>query len=317
MKISVILPNYNHAPFLESRINSVLNQTSQDFELIILDDASPDNSREIINKYKNHPKVKHIIFNTENSGSTFKQWNKGIDLATGDWIWLAESDDLAEEDLLKNLIKGIETNPKVVLAYCQSTRLNSEGEITGSWKDWTKDIPLNFDEDFLSDGISFITKALYKRNVIPNASAVLFRKDIYYKVQKADQDIRYNSDWLLWLKILLQGDIFYCSKELNYFRYHTQSVIAKSAKENKIPFKKKYDIIMIKRFLVYLNNFNKKELKPLFQRKLEEDCGIEYQFLMEQKLRYPALPFLMDQLKYSSNSLKTFLRSASIFKKSL
>src|SRR6187431_17527 len=95
-KVSVIIPNYNHADFLMQRIVSILNQTYQDFELIILDDCSSDKSREIIEHYRTHPKVSHIVYNAENSGSTFKQWKLGLDYAKGDWIWIAESDDYCE-----------------------------------------------------------------------------------------------------------------------------------------------------------------------------------------------------------------------------
>ena len=84
--VSVIIPNYNHAPFLKERIDSVLQQTYTDFEVIILDDCSTDNSKEIIETYRMHPKVVHIEYNVVNSGSTFKQWKKGIDLTKGEWI---------------------------------------------------------------------------------------------------------------------------------------------------------------------------------------------------------------------------------------
>ena len=89
-KVSVIIPNYNHAQFLEQRVESVLNQTFQDFEIIFLDDASTDNSKEVFSKYSNHPKISHVIFNETNSGSPFKQWNKGFGLSTGEYIWIAE-----------------------------------------------------------------------------------------------------------------------------------------------------------------------------------------------------------------------------------
>ncbi|MCW8968588.1 MAG: glycosyltransferase, partial [Flavobacteriales bacterium] len=71
--ISIIIPNYNHALFLKKRLESVYNQTYPHFEVILLDDASTDNSIEILNTYKSHPKTAHLIVNTQNSGSPFKQ----------------------------------------------------------------------------------------------------------------------------------------------------------------------------------------------------------------------------------------------------
>lgn len=82
-KCSVIIPNYNHADYLEQRITSILLQTFTDYELIILDDCSEDESLAIIEKYKHHSKVSQVITNDNNSGSPFLQWTKGITLATG------------------------------------------------------------------------------------------------------------------------------------------------------------------------------------------------------------------------------------------
>lgn len=79
--VSVIVPNYNHARFLEERMESVLGQTYQNIEVIILDDCSTDNSREVIEKYRNNPKVAKIVYNDANSGSPFRQWKKGMELA--------------------------------------------------------------------------------------------------------------------------------------------------------------------------------------------------------------------------------------------
>lgn len=99
--VSIIIPNYNHALFLKQRIESVLNQTFQDFEVIILDDCSTDYSRDIIELYRGHPKVKEIVYNTQNSASPFIQWGKGIDLAEGDYIWIAESDNIVDTKFLQ------------------------------------------------------------------------------------------------------------------------------------------------------------------------------------------------------------------------
>lgn len=107
-KVSIIVPNYNHQDFLNERLNSIFNQTIQDFEVIIFDDASTDNSLDILNKYKNHPKVSHFIVNKKNSGSPFKQWKEGMKLAKGEYIWIAETDDFAEVNFIEEQLKAIQ-----------------------------------------------------------------------------------------------------------------------------------------------------------------------------------------------------------------
>ena len=111
MKVSVIIPNYCHARFLNRRIDSVLNQTYDDFEVIILDDCSTDNSRDIIETYRHHPRVSHIVYNEKNSGSTFVQWDKGFELAQGQYIWIAESDDEAAPTFLEECVTQLEKHP--------------------------------------------------------------------------------------------------------------------------------------------------------------------------------------------------------------
>src|SRR5580704_3035040 len=113
--ISVIVPNYNHARFLPKRIESIIHQTFQDFELILLDDCSSDDSRSILAQYAGDPRVR-IEFNRENSGSTFKQWNRGVRLAQGKYVWIAESDDYADPQLLERLVAILEANPAVAYA---------------------------------------------------------------------------------------------------------------------------------------------------------------------------------------------------------
>lgn len=68
MKVSVIIPNYRHALYLKERIDSVLEQTYRDFEVIILDDCSPDDSREIIETYRTREKIAHIVYNDATAG---------------------------------------------------------------------------------------------------------------------------------------------------------------------------------------------------------------------------------------------------------
>ena len=243
--VSVVVPSYNHEKFLKERLDSIINQTFQDFELIILDDLSPDNSRDIIESYRTHPKVSNIVYNEINSGSTFFQWNKAVlELAKGEFIWIAESDDVAEITFLEKLVPVLENDPKIVLAYSQSARMDSEGNITGSWNDWTNDLKgcEVFDKSFQTSGRNYIQKFLINKNTIPNASAVVFRKDKYIETEGAEVMLKINGDWELWLKILLLGDIYFSNETLNKFRYHLTSVIAK-AKNGNLTIEKKYYLI--------------------------------------------------------------------------
>ena len=126
-KVSVIIPNYNHEKYLDERIQSVLNQTYTDFEVIILDDVSMDNSKEVIERYRCNPHVSHIVYNTENSGSTFKQWTKGFNLAKGELIWIAESDDSCSPKILETLVGEFEKDDQLVLAYSLSMFIDEYG----------------------------------------------------------------------------------------------------------------------------------------------------------------------------------------------
>src|SRR4030095_7296186 len=110
--VSVIIPNYNHARYLRKRIDSVLGQTYQDFEVVLLDDCSTDNSREILLSYAGDRRVT-VEFNAENSGSVFKQWNKGVQMARGRYIWIAESDDYADVRLLARMVPILDEQPEV------------------------------------------------------------------------------------------------------------------------------------------------------------------------------------------------------------
>jgi len=219
--VSVIIPNYNHALYLKKRIDSVLCQSYIDFEVIILDDCSTDNSKDVIEAYRTHPKVSHIIYNETNSGSTFKQWNKGLSLARGQFIWVAESDDVADSDFLKKMIEPLFNTENIGLVFCQSYQFNENDESTGTWKFHTHDIiSYNWETDFQDNGKSFIVNAMMFKNPIVNASAVVFRKSLVNKSDFIDTNMTLNGDWLFYIKCLLKADVFFVSEPLNYFRAH-------------------------------------------------------------------------------------------------
>ncbi|MFD2743034.1 MULTISPECIES: glycosyltransferase family 2 protein [Sphingobacterium] len=222
--VSIIIPNFNHAKFLEQRINSVLNQSYLDFELIILDDASSDGSRLVIDRYKDHPKVSHIIYNEKNSGSTFKQWKKGLLLAKGELIWIAESDDVADPDFLKTLIERIKTHPKAVISYCGSNVIDEKGVFIEKEAWAVGSSKRNWDQDFISNGSDEIRNEMYFKCSIPNASAAVFQKSkVDMLVFNEIESMHFAGDWLFWIRLMEKGDVLYTAKRLNNFRKHAST----------------------------------------------------------------------------------------------
>lgn len=221
MKVSIIVPNYNHAKFLAQRLDSVLAQDYTDYELIILDDCSSDSSREIIASYKDHPRVSHVIFNEKNSGSTFAQWEKGISLAQGEYLWIAESDDYCEKNFLSVAVRKLEEGYD--LFYARSVRIDEEGKLMQNQWRWYEDIsPDRWKSDFANDAKDELRDVLLKKCVINNASAVVFRNvpQIKNYLQQLT-GMRYAGDWLFWMQYLSgAGKICYSVETINYFRTH-------------------------------------------------------------------------------------------------
>jgi glycosyltransferase involved in cell wall biosynthesis len=227
-EVSVIIPNYNHAPFLNARIDSVLKQTYQDFEVIILDDNSPDNSQQVINTYKDHPKVKHIVFNTVNGKSTFKQWEKGIELASGKYIWIAESDDKAEPNFLSSLVKGFE-DKNVGIAFCESFWINSNDEEV-------RFIDTDSKESYHLGGTDFIKKYMLTGNRIYNASMAIFKKELFLEAVTPEyKQFAYAGDYMMWVQIAMKCNVFYLNEKLNYYRRHVSTVSYQSERKG-LPF---------------------------------------------------------------------------------
>ncbi|MDV2446928.1 glycosyltransferase [Elizabethkingia anophelis] len=300
-KVSVIIPNYNHSAFLVERIESVLNQSYGDFEVIILDDCSKDNSVEIIEKYRTHPKISHIVFNQINSGSTFQQWKKGIALAKGEWIWLAESDDVAESSFLETFNVFLTKYPEFVLFFCASHYIDEFGTRTNKVT-WAEDISeRNWQNDFYANGIVEIQEQFFYKNIIPNASAVIFKKEAVDKeVFEIISNMKFSGDWFFWIKLLESGNMAYTSKVLNYFRNHRFTTRAlKSGKEEKKRYAEYFTVIRYIRDKYKLNWDVRKH-----DWILKEWC-VRYKKINKSKylLYNPYFPFL-----YNWSFLKMMIR---------
>ncbi len=229
-KVSVIIPSFNHESFLSRRIDSVLNQTCDNWELIILDDASTDGSRNIIESYSNkHSKIK-TVFNDKNSGGPFHQWNLGAQMASGDYLWFAESDDYCEKDFLEKLVPLLDQNHEVGICYAQSYLIDEQDQIINSYE---KNLAFiyktdTWKNDFVKPGREACREWLLYHNPIPNASGALLRKSVYMQCGMADPDMILNGDWYLYTRMLCQSDLAFKSDHLNYFRVHPSTQREKS-----------------------------------------------------------------------------------------
>ena len=212
------MPNYNHAPYLKERMDSILAQDYSDFEIILLDDASTDDSLRILREYEKHPKVKALLTNEINSGNTFMQWQRGLALAEGEYVWIAESDDVAEPTFLSRMVETIERE-QAVLAFCHSEWIDHEGRAIHRSRD------TRWKRDFSIDGKQFVKQYLLGYSTICNASAVLFRREAAAAVDMTQVvSFTASGDRLFWIRMAMQGRVAFVADKMNRFRQHTHKV---------------------------------------------------------------------------------------------
>ena len=281
--VSIIVPNYNHERYLQQRLESIFNQTYTNFEVILLDDCSTDSSLIILNKYAENSKVSHCVFNKTNSGNTFIQWNKGISLAKGDFIWIAESDDFCELNFLEELIQPLIFDDEVVLSYCQSNRVDEFGSITGNWLNHTDCLDKTFFlTNFIQKGNEFIERFLIYRNVVPNASGVLFRKKNALGLGELETDsfLKYCGDWLFYIKLITNNKVAFKSTALNCYRFHSKSVIKMAHKSGKFQSYNGVDINVRKKMKVFLLDKKLDNLRTILKinRQISNDLKYEKAF---------------------------------------
>jgi glycosyltransferase involved in cell wall biosynthesis len=221
-KVSVIVPNYNHAPYLKERMDSIFQQSMADFEVLFLDDRSQDGSIEIAQQYQKDPRFVALLENDVNSGSTFIQWEKGLRLAKGEYIWLAESDDVAHPDFLKVLCEALDQHPDLSVAYTSSVWIDAEGVEMHR--------PPHEKGDEVFPGKLLVQKEFLQGPLVYNASSALFRKP-----QNVDftllRTFRYAGDWLFWVMLAGNSGVLRLDLRYNFFRRHENNVSFRSERE--------------------------------------------------------------------------------------
>ena len=229
--VSVIVPNYNHAAYLRQRLDSIYAQTYRNFEVILMDDASSDDSCTILRDYAaRHPERTRLILNTTNSGGAFRQWEKGIAAARGALVWIAESDDWCSENLLEALVPFFD-NPAVQLAYVPTVFMDAEG----TREVWSMDAyladlgPERWHRPWIMPAPEIVRAGFAIRNIVPNAGSAVFRRfdRLDSAVSGPWRDMRCCGDWVLYLNLIRGGLMAYTPDARNYFRQHrTNTTIA-------------------------------------------------------------------------------------------
>lgn len=234
--VSVIVPNYNYANFMYQRIYSILYQKIKIDELIILDDCSTDNSREVIDELVDSlsPFITiKKIYNSTNSGSAFKQWRKGFESAHGDYVWIAEADDFCKNNFLKTVFSTMLRDDSIVISYVDTAFIDKFGKIilpsikneidilkTGHW-----------DHNFIENGQDEIENYAYLNCTIANVSSVLFKKADYSTFFEKSGKYKQAGDWLFYVNVMRTGKIAYNHRALNFYRVHGNNVTSRNKKQ--------------------------------------------------------------------------------------
>ncbi|MBY0569557.1 MAG: glycoside hydrolase family 99-like domain-containing protein [Hyphomonadaceae bacterium] len=228
--VSVVVPNYNYARYLEQRLESILLQTTPPHEIIVLDDKSTDDSLRVIEKALEGSAINwRIVRNETNSGNVFAQWRKGVECAQSELVWIAEADDWADPRFLEVTTSAFKDDD-VVLAYTQSKQLDAAGSVIApDYLGYVRDISRErWTKNYITSGPREIAEGLSVKNTIPNVSAVLFRRHALMKTLQQHfgevSSYRVAGDWCVYANALRYGGAAFFADALNYHRRHASSV---------------------------------------------------------------------------------------------
>lgn len=254
-KVSVLIPTYNYAHYLDEAIRSVLDQTYADFELIIVDDQSKDNTDEIVQKYLSDPRISYIK-NPVNLGLA-NNFNRALELASGEYIKYLLADDKLDPSILSKFV--------AVLDQYFSVSLVTSGSGTFGDHQTTRELPFSG----LQPGWKVIREALNhgKGNWIGEPTVVMFRRS-------ALEAGNFNTEYIclvdldMWLRILTVGDCYIVPETLAFFRVHQKQASSKSEIRNW--FDEYYFYRDVKKHNVYKTELDKLDIDLVIKRKAKK-----------------------------------------------
>ena len=213
--LSVCMPVYNGNKFLAEAVQSVLNQTFKDFELVIVDDCSTEDPAPILERFKD-PRIK-FHRNAVRQGLV-GNWNRCVELSRGGFVCVFHQDDVMQPENLRRKVEVLGQNPGVALAYSDARVVEEDlSERHPGW--FTPTLP---NEDKVSAGREFFEKMALGDNLVCCPSAV-FRRAAFEQLGKFDPQLPYTADWEMWLRLALQFDVAYLKEPLVLYRVHDRN----------------------------------------------------------------------------------------------
>jgi glycosyltransferase involved in cell wall biosynthesis len=321
--VTIILPNYNYERYLRERLESINKQTYKNWRMIVLDDASTDNSEEIILKFidENKDKNIHLVKNEKNSGNVFQQWIKGLkhyNLTEKDIIWIAEADDVSDIQFLENSIPYFD-DENVKIVYCDSHVIDSNGKIIGDYlnTNYLMELSKNkWNQSYIISGKEEILEALGIKNTILNASSMLFKYFDISTIEKSLVNMKMAGDWFFIISALTQNPndkIAYSNKRYNYHRRHIASVFGNN--ESKEKREEKYKTLFGEIQQVHKLVRNKVELNWNYYEKIFKYLKQQYQDLnLEKPINY-FYPIKLGIMQLKEFDLKTTKNAGEIMQR--
>jgi glycosyltransferase involved in cell wall biosynthesis len=225
--VSIVFTSYNHKEYLKQALDSLLYQTYQNIEIIIIDDCSTDGSQEILKQYVQNEKI-NLHLKEHNSGSYVNASNYGATFAKGEYLIFAQCDDYAEPDQIKLLSNVLNEHPEVGVVFSKSLLVDENGKFLSD--DFVirekkfKDVVAN--ESIISGNV--FRELLTVSCVIPNLSAAMIRREMYDKINGLSNKYYMASDWCFWLELSEITNFLYLSQPLNNFRQHSTTIRSKT-----------------------------------------------------------------------------------------
>ena len=221
-RVSVLVPSYNHAAYLPRRLASIFEQGLTDIEVLVIDDASADNSSEILHGLQQKFEFT-LISNRRNSGTPFAAWRAFSAWASGQYFWVCESDDFAEADFLAQALANLEATPEAVLYYCNSWVVDEADQRIADTSEYFTDTwrETRWNQAFANDGHAELTDFQQRGQIVPNMSSALIEAAAFRRaLTPLLTRFKLCGDWLFIGRVLPCGNVIFDPARRSNFRKH-------------------------------------------------------------------------------------------------